>query len=75
MRESILELLERAMTGTEKLAPKVRADLYDAAAQLLSSAPEELMLSAASAAAAKAATALREAETHQLTFASLLRQP
>lgn len=75
MRDSILELLERAMSGGEALTAIHRADLYDAAATLLSNAPVPLQLSQAAAAAAKAAQAIREAETLQLTFASLLRNP
>lgn len=75
MRECILELMERAMNGTESLPAKARADLYDAAAELLKGAPSHLQLGQTSAAAALAAKALREAEARQLTFASLLRQP
>ncbi len=73
MRDSILELIERAMAGTEKLPAASRADLYDAAAALLSGASADLMLAQTAVAASQAAQALREAEARQLTFASLLR--
>lgn len=74
MRDSILELLERALSGGEDLPAIRRADLYDAAATLLSNAPGPLLLGQAAAAAAAAAQALRDAEGHQLTFAALLKQ-
>ena len=75
MREAILALMERAMAGAEELPAKSRADLYAAAAELLGCAPSDFMLRDAANAADKAAQSLREAETLQLTFASLLRTP
>ena len=74
MRESILELLARAMAGVEALPTTRRADLFEAAAVLLANAPGDLQLGSAADAAAYAARSLREAEAHQLTFAALLRQ-
>ena len=74
MRESILKLLDRAMEDVDTLPPVERADLYDAAAELLGNANPALSLAPAAAAAACAAAALREAEARQLTFAELLRK-
>ncbi len=74
MRESILELMERALSGAETLPPAHRADLYDAAAALLGNTPASLELGQAGHAASKTAIALREAESCQLTFTTLLRR-
>lgn len=73
MREALMELMERAMAGTETISAASRADLFDAAALLLTNAPDIYQLGAVADAAANAAQAIRDAEARQMVFAALLK--
>jgi hypothetical protein len=73
MRESILNLLACAMQAAETMPPQSRADLLDAAGEILGTARPDLHLEAVARAATAAAQALRDAETHQMTFTHLLQ--
>ncbi len=68
MKQLPLNFVSRALNGIDQLPPQERADHYDFAASVLAAShPSQ------AAAAARAAQDLREAESSQLIFKSLLR--
>jgi hypothetical protein len=72
MSQLHLNFVARALTGIESLPPSERADHYDLAAQILTEAPSDPIVSAAAAAARTHANNLREAEMSQLHFRALM---
>jgi hypothetical protein len=68
MKDLMLAVIERSLTGAEALSQAQRADLYDGVAALCGGQLPEVAAHAAATAAA-----LREAEQRQLVFAALLR--
>lgn len=68
MKRKLLLLLNRALVGVEGLPPEAQADMYEAAAHILTECDAQ-----ASDVALHTAVLIREAQTHQMQFGELIK--